>query len=249
MGIICCIYTITNNITNKIYVGKTNDFNRRVSQHKLALRKNIHNNIYLQRAWNTYGEKSFVFEVLEEYPYEYLYSMEHYWCNMLDVHNEKYGYNTKPTDPFNKSGSSAEAIEKTRKALIGRKLSLETRKKLSDAHKGKIISAETKLKHSIAAKGRKASEETRKKLSIYRYNNPLRSFIGKRHPEKLMKQIANKIKKPVIQYDLNMKFIKIWESATDVYKQLGISSQNIGSCCNFNRKQAGGYLWRYKNKN
>lgn len=62
---ISCIYTITNKINGKIYVGKTYNFFNRKSQHKCALRENTHENRHLQRAWNTYGEDSFIFEILE----------------------------------------------------------------------------------------------------------------------------------------------------------------------------------------
>ena len=49
---ISCIYTITNIVNSKIYVGKTNNFNYRMSKHKYTLKNNIHINEHLQRAWN-----------------------------------------------------------------------------------------------------------------------------------------------------------------------------------------------------
>ena len=48
---------------------------------------------------------------------------------------------------------------------LNRKLSLESRKKISVANKGKKLSEETKLKISNTEKGRIFSEETRKKIS------------------------------------------------------------------------------------
>jgi group I intron endonuclease len=128
-----CIYTITNKINHKIYVGKTNHFTRRKNQHKRALQENRHGNIHLQRAWNTYGEENFLFETLEEYPNEYLYAMEHYWCNLLDNFNYDRGYNEKPTHPMNKGGNSLAAIEKVRQANTGKKASKEAKEKMSIA--------------------------------------------------------------------------------------------------------------------
>ena len=52
--------------------------------------------------------------------------------------------------------------------------------------------------------------------------------------------------KPIIQFDLNGKFIKEWDSAIDVEKILSISRGNICSCCNNNRKSAGKFKWSYK---
>ena len=41
---ISCIYTITNKVNGKLYVGKTNNFLYRMSKHKYTLRNNIHIN-------------------------------------------------------------------------------------------------------------------------------------------------------------------------------------------------------------
>ena len=60
------IYQITNLGNNKKYIGQTTQQPAvRWSQHKSTLKKNKCNNIYLQRAWNKYGENNFVFEMLE----------------------------------------------------------------------------------------------------------------------------------------------------------------------------------------
>lgn len=162
---ISCIYTITNKVNNKLYVGKTNNFLYRMSKHKYTLRHNIHVNEHLQRAFNKYSEESFNFEILEECEIEYLYSQEHYWCNLLDVFNYNKGYNIKSTHPLNKSGHSADSLEKVKKTLTGRKLSLEHKLKLSLAKQGKKLPDEVKLKMSQASKGKKKSEEHKLKIS------------------------------------------------------------------------------------
>jgi group I intron endonuclease len=242
-----CIYTIVNKINNKIYVGKTNHFCRRKNQHKRSLRNNTHGNDHLQRSWNKYGEENFEFEILESYPNEHIYSMENYWCNMLDSFNYDKGYNQKPTNPFNKGGNSLQAREKLRQANLGKKASPEAKRKMSLAKLGKTISIETRQKMSKALKGKIVSDETRKKQSINRYNNPLRSMLGKRHPDKLLKQIAEHRKRPILQYDLEMNFIKEWKSGVDAQNALGILRGNISSCCTLHRNEAGGFKWRRKN--
>ena len=49
--------------------------------------------------------------------------------------------------------------------------------------------------------------------------------------------------KKIIQYDLNMNFIKEWGSIADAEETLGITS--IGKCLCLKRKTAGGFIWRY----
>ena len=61
------IYKITCKVNNKIYIGSTEVcFKQRFKKHKQRLRNNYHENDYLQKSWNKYGEDNFVFEILEE---------------------------------------------------------------------------------------------------------------------------------------------------------------------------------------
>jgi len=60
------VYRIRNKLDSKRYVGSAQDFNERWDVHKKELRKGIHGNLHLQRAWNKYGEENFAFEVEEE---------------------------------------------------------------------------------------------------------------------------------------------------------------------------------------
>lgn len=59
------VYSITNMIDGKIYVGSSARFGRRKIDHFSKLRAGRHRNRYLQRAYNKYGEAAFRFTVLE----------------------------------------------------------------------------------------------------------------------------------------------------------------------------------------
>lgn len=66
------IYRITCEKDGRFYIGaSTNPHNRRL-EHFNHLRKNKHHNIFLQRAFNKYGEEAFVYEVLESFEDEKL---------------------------------------------------------------------------------------------------------------------------------------------------------------------------------
>lgn len=103
------IYTITNIINGKIYVGYAINLNRRWSQHLSEIKNGSHSNSYLSKAIKKYGIDSFKFEILVECDIEFLASEEHYWATILKAHNKDYGYNLRPTHPYDKPSVRKEA--------------------------------------------------------------------------------------------------------------------------------------------
>lgn len=61
---------------------------------------------------------------------------------------------------------------------------------------------------------------------------------------KLGKEHARSI--PIVQYDLQGKFLAEWDCACEVERKLGIYQGNISLCCTGKRKTAGGFKWTYK---
>ena len=61
----CGVYTITNRVNGKVYVGSTGkSFKVRWMVHRKALRKNTHHAKKLQHSWNKHGEENFIFAPL-----------------------------------------------------------------------------------------------------------------------------------------------------------------------------------------
>lgn len=152
-----------------MYVGYSVDLNERRTAHFAELRKNIHGNQKLQNSWNKYGEGNFLYEILIECEEEYLRSEENYWCNLLNVHDRRYGYNIEPTSPIGTI-----------------RLSEETKKKIGDKSRGKVVSKATRDKLRQANLGKKQSKETiekRLKTMEGRWGHP----ISEEHKEKLRK--------------------------------------------------------------
>lgn len=142
------IYTITNISNGKIYVGQAINMFYRWSEHRCSLRNKYFENDRLQKAWNKYGEKSFIFEVLVECEERFLNSEEHYWATILKSHNREYGYNLRPTNPEGKS-----------RAFTYGPMSKET--------KAKIFTEERNKKISITKTGIPRNQNTKDKLSNY----------------------------------------------------------------------------------
>lgn len=51
--------------------------------------------------------------------------------------------------------------------------------------------------------------------------------------------------KPVEQWSLDGKLIKVWSSAAEIRRQLGFDSSTITKCCRLKQKTAYGFIWRY----
>ena len=116
------------------------------------------------------------------------------------------------------------------------------------------LAESTKQKLREAHIGKSASEETREKMRASRNR-----FISE-NPEEYKKIMENMMlavkkaaelkRKPVIQYDLDGKFLAVWNSTREAERVLGIHHSHIAECCNKLPKHntAGGYRWEYADK-
>lgn len=52
--------------------------------------------------------------------------------------------------------------------------------------------------------------------------------------------------KKVLQFDLDMNFIKEYESLCEAERKTKVNHSNISKCCRGIFKQANGYIWRYR---
>ena len=66
------------------------------------------------------------------------------------------------------------------------------------------------------------------------------------HFEKFRKLSVKARSKPIIQYTLDGKFIREWESQAEASRQCGIHFGSISNCCLGRSKTAGGFIWRFK---
>lgn len=137
------IYKIYNQINGKFYIGSAKNLKTRRYVHLHDLRRNKSHSIYLQRAWNKYGEKNFKFIVLFYCNDENLILFEQRTFDILKPFKE-FGYNISPT-----AGSSLgikhskEFNQKISKRLMGNKYALgyrftdKQRRKQSEHLRGK----------------------------------------------------------------------------------------------------------------
>ncbi|MBS4539797.1 GIY-YIG nuclease family protein [Clostridium sp. D2Q-11] len=63
---VACVYSIANISSNKIYIGSTVNYKKRIQKHLSLLRRDKHINKQLQEDFNKYGEDNFIFDILLE---------------------------------------------------------------------------------------------------------------------------------------------------------------------------------------
>ncbi len=131
------IYIITCLINGKVYVGRSVSVLSRLGGHKSKLKENKHANIYLQRAWNKYGEEKFSFELLEEWDIEFLPSMETWWINILNSTNRDSGYNLALPNHKKVGLASEETKKKMSKNSLRKPWTVEQRAKFLKSRIGK----------------------------------------------------------------------------------------------------------------
>lgn len=122
------IYKIENKANGKVYIGQSIDIDNRWKNHRCELRRNAHYNDHLQRAWNKYGEDSFVFSIIEECVETELDEKEIYWIDYLHSCEYEYGYNSslggtgdalyRPVLQFDLSGNFIKEWKSPREASI-----------------------------------------------------------------------------------------------------------------------------------
>lgn len=87
------IYCIENIINGKKYIGLSRNIEQRWNEHRSKLRRGKHINIYLQRAWNKYGEDAFRFYIVEICDANILSEREEYYIAKERTLSHEFGYN------------------------------------------------------------------------------------------------------------------------------------------------------------
>jgi group I intron endonuclease len=175
------IYKIINLVNDKFYVGSTNNKNERFRTHRNKLRRGVHHCAHLQASWNKYGEKKFVFCVVQNVPNEAsLQAAEDVW--LTEHVGKQHCYNAGT-----RSGAPMRGRTGDKHPSFGKPITEEQRQQISQTLKdfyaqdysnhprvGKQHTDEAKAKisakvNAAVAEGRGGafipSEETRQKMS------------------------------------------------------------------------------------
>lgn len=240
------VYRIVNNINGKLYIGSTGSkggFNKRWSYHLTDLRQNKHHSRHLQRAWNKYGEESFIFEILEiieDFTKETLLIREQHYLDLYKSYDVNLGYN------ICKIAGSSLGVKKTEEEKL-RQSELKKGKPIPWMNTGEPRSEEHRKNLSKSCKGRKSEKENKTYEEFYGEEKAIElkkklsdvhkgQFVGDKHPQA----------KPVLQFSLSGDFIQEFGSATSAANILNLSAKAIRQCTNNKIKTSGGFKWKHK---
>ena len=87
------IYSIKNIVNGKVYIGSSNNIQKRFRKHKTELNTKTHSNKYLERAYEKYGKDNFEFIILEECSLQELIEKEISYIKKYNSLNTLKGYN------------------------------------------------------------------------------------------------------------------------------------------------------------
>jgi group I intron endonuclease len=175
--IVSGIYKIINKLNGKYYVGSAVNIDRRWSRHLYSLKKGIHHNNHLQKAWNKYTKNNFDFVIVQKLPISIskkeLFIEEQKWLDISFKEKEK-TYNTS----FLAAGGGLPGKESWN---YGKKRSEESKLKL----RGISRTDEVKQKISLSLLGHNVSNECKEKISKTRIVKKLsegkNNFMFRKH--------------------------------------------------------------------
>ena len=161
------IYKITTKHNSKIYIGSSDNVEKRLKCHLSRLKRNVHHSAYLQAVYNKHGKENLEFSIIEVLldNKDKIIKVQ-YWMDYYQSYNKHFGYNVSKTASCNTTGEikiyqySAEgnyikeweSIKKAKDALnlvsISAVLSKKTTHKLSGGFQWKYYKKE-KIKSAL----------------------------------------------------------------------------------------------------
>jgi len=236
------VYKIRNIVNGKFYLGSSKEIENRWEGHKQWLRGGYHDNPKLQHAWNKYGEKNFVFEIVEEIPLKSLLNREQHYLDLWESYKRGKGYNICPTanggDNITHNPNKAAFIKKMREintgegnGMYGKQHTKKTIKDMKEKSVGRYT-LDWFIERYGKRKGEWKFEERRQMLSNRKinYSHDNKMTGTKRGPmsEEVKKRISErKLKMRLIRKDLHFEILSGKLTLPQIESKYGISKTTI----------------------
>ncbi len=222
------IYKVTNKINGKIYIGQTNNFEKRKREHLSDKRTNHQ---AFKRALNKYGFNGFTWEIIDKCKTkEEINNKEKYYINY---------YNSKVPNGYNIANGGEGGSNWNLQPIVMLDLNGEYIKEYDYITQ---CENETGLNHSTISACCKG-KHLRYKNYIFMYKKD----YEENGPKKYIKP-GNTRKKKINKFDLNGNYICSYNSLTEASENNKLDRANISSCVTKKTKSCGGFIWTYENE-
>ena len=245
-----CIYMFTNKINGKRYVGQTKNFYKRYNSHIYSSydKNSNRHNVPFHKAIRKYGIDNFQIDILIDniQTKEEMNELEKSLiCFFNTLCKNNMGYNVaeggESGNPFagKTDDEMAKFRDECRERNLGKKLSEETKKKISEKNKKMFFSEEHRRKINESKKGKKRQGEWIEKMAEKKR--------GSKHSEETRKKMSDSSskKRKIIQLNKDNEIIQVWNSIKEASVFLGLDSSAIIKCCKGKLKKVGGFKWKY----
>lgn len=240
-----CIYMITNP-KGRIYIGQTVDFRKRYKTYR-SMHPTVASQRKLYASFKKYGFESHSFRILHLCRKEQLNELEIRFIEAINTTSKAHlncqGGGHVPLDQ--------ETLRRRSETMRGRKLSQETRDKISQSNAG-----ENNGMHGVTPwnKGRKHRPETIEKCRRNAFRSSHRR--GKKHSAETRQLISQKVqgihkgaKSPsfkgyILAYTVEGKYVGRYEGLLDAEMNLGVNFRLISRVLSGGRKQTKGYVFK-----
>jgi group I intron endonuclease len=206
--------------TNKVYIGQSINIEKRKKQYIKLNKSCIGPKLY--NSLKKYSWESHIHEILEECTLEQLDKKEIFYKQQFI---NEFGWNKALFCEIYDSGGGPKSEETKLKQSVSQKINLSKPE----------IKEKRKINCKIAANKSGVQEK-----AIANTNWKQREI------NRMLSMDYSKLKKSVLQYDLNGNFIKEWKGFIDIKKELNYDQSTIRKCCKNSQKTAYRYKWKYK---
>lgn len=243
------IYQIKNKTNNHAYIGSAVDIDGRFRTHKSSLNKKKHHSLYLQRAWDKYGQSNFIFETLErvEVLENLIIREQHY----LDERNPEYN--------ICKIAGSCLGVKFSPESNLKKSLNHSMLGKFGKDHNSsipiyqydkdggflKIWYGAAEIQRELNIDPANIRKAIKNRNFSYGYFWSYKD-LGEHYSDIPKQHDRSKTKKAVVQYDLNGNLIQEFDSVKSANAFFGKKSSHITYCLKGKLKTCYGFKWKYK---
>lgn len=240
------IYKITCTATSKFYIGSAVNLMQRKGTHFYYLRQGKHPNIHLQNSYNKYGEKYFVFEVIERCELGQLIQQEQHYIDSL---KPKFNIRKKAENNFGIKNPKAASFNK-----VFKKGNTHRRKAVYqiDTNTLQIVNLFTNSLEADEFIGLRKGNVSRSIVKKQLAGNYLWIYVKDYSPEVVQSILQERKRrslldvKSIVRCDNLNNPIEEFVSISEAAKKYNLSVPNIVKVCKGQMKTTGKMYFKYQ---